>query len=77
MKPTVKVCGQTDPEIIKLCIEQGASLIGFIVNYPKSPRSISIEKLKSLSSNIPNNVKKSSCDGKSINRRGKRDFKLL
>ena len=23
MKQTVKVCGQTDPEIIKLCIEQG------------------------------------------------------
>ena len=58
MKPTVKVCGQTDPEIIKLCIEQGASLIGFIINYPKSPRSISIEQLKSLTSNIPNNVKK-------------------
>ena len=58
MKPTVKVCGQTDPEIIKLCIEQGASLIGFIINYPKSPRSISIEKLKSLIKNIPDNVKK-------------------
>jgi len=58
MKPTVKVCGQTDPEIIKLCIEQGANLIGFIINYPKSPRSISIEKLKSLTKNIPNNIKK-------------------
>jgi len=58
MKPTVKVCGQTDPEIIKLCIEQGASLIGFIINYPKSPRSISIKKLKSLTSNIPDDVKK-------------------
>ena len=58
MKPTVKVCGQTDPEIIKLCIEQGASLVGFIVNYPKSPRSISIEKLKSLIENIPDNIKK-------------------
>ena len=58
MKTTVKVCGQTDPEIIKLCIEQGASLIGFIINYPKSPRSISIEKLKSLTKNIPDNIKK-------------------
>ena len=58
MKQTVKVCGQTDPEIIKLCIEQGARLIGFIINYPKSPRSISIEKLKSLIKNIPDNVKK-------------------
>ena len=58
MKQIVKVCGQTDPEIIKLCIEQGARLIGFIINYPKSPRSISIKKLKSLTSNIPDDVKK-------------------
>ena len=58
MKQTVKVCGQTDPEIIKLCIKQGASLIGFIINYPKSPRSISIKKLKSLIKNIPDNIKK-------------------
>ena len=29
--PTVKVCGNTDPKIIKLCIELGASLIGFII----------------------------------------------
>ena len=58
MKPTVKVCGQTDPEIIRLCIQQGARLIGFIINYPKSPRSISIEQLKLLTKNIPNNIKK-------------------
>ncbi len=58
MKQTIKVCGQTDPEIIKLCIEQGARLIGFIINYPKSPRSISIEQLKSLTKNIPDNIKK-------------------
>ena len=58
MKPTVKVCGQTDLEIIKLCIEQGARLIGFIINYPKSPRSISLEQLKSLTKNIPDKVKK-------------------
>ena len=58
MKQTIKVCGQTDPEIIKLCIEQGASLIGFIINYPKSPRSISIEQLKLLTKNIPDKAKK-------------------
>ena len=56
--PTVKVCGNTDPEIIKLCVELGACLIGFIINYPKSPRSISVDKLKKLTSNIPKNVKK-------------------
>ena len=56
--PTVKVCGNTDPEIIKLCIELGAKLIGFVINYPKSPRSISINKLKKLTCNIPKNIKK-------------------
>jgi len=56
--PTVKVCGNTDPKIIKLSIELGASLIGFILNYPKSPRSISIDKLKILTNNIPTNIKK-------------------
>ncbi len=56
--PTIKVCGNTDPEIIKICIEHGASLIGFIINYPKSPRSISINKLKTLTNNIPKNIKK-------------------
>ncbi len=56
--PTVKVCGNTDPEIIKLSIELGASLIGFILNYPKSPRSISIDKLKILTNHIPTNIKK-------------------
>ena len=56
--PTVKVCGNTDPEIIKLCIELGASLIGFIINYPKSPRSISFDKLKKLTNFIPKNIKK-------------------
>ena len=56
--PTVKVCGNTDPEIIKLCVELGASLIGFVINYPKSPRSISINKLKKLTFNIPKNIKK-------------------
>jgi len=56
--PTVKVCGNNDPQIIQLCIEQGVSLLGFIINYPKSPRSISIEKLKSLIKNIPNSIKK-------------------
>lgn len=58
MRPIVKVCGQTDSEIIKLCIEQGASLIGFIVNYPKSPRSITIDKMKTLTNDIGENIKK-------------------
>ena len=56
--PTVKVCGNTDSKIIELCINHGVRLIGFIINYDKSPRSISILELKKLIENIPNSVKK-------------------
>ena len=56
--PTVKVCGNTDSKIIELCINHGVRLIGFIINYDKSPRSISILELKKLIKNIPNSVKR-------------------
>ena len=56
--PTIKVCGNTDLKIINLCISEGAKLIGFIVNYFESPRSISIDKLKDLVKNIPENIEK-------------------
>jgi phosphoribosylanthranilate isomerase len=58
MKTTVKVCGMKDPKLIDTAIENGASYIGFIVNYPKSPRSISINELKNLAKQIPDHIKK-------------------
>jgi len=58
MKTTVKVCGMKDPKLIDTAIENGASYIGFIVNYPKSPRSISVNELQELTKQIPSHVKK-------------------
>jgi len=58
MKTTVKVCGMKDPKLIDTAIENGASYIGFIVNYPKSPRSISVSELQNLTKKIPDNIKK-------------------
>ena len=58
MKTTVKVCGMKDPKLIDTAIENGASYIGFIVNYPKSPRSISISELQNLTKQIPGHIKK-------------------
>jgi phosphoribosylanthranilate isomerase len=58
MKTTVKVCGMKDPKLIDTAIENGASFIGFIINYPKSPRSISISELQNLTKQIPDHIKK-------------------
>ena len=58
MKTTVKVCGMKDSELIDTAIENGASYIGFIVNYPKSPRSIFVNELQNLTKQIPDHIKK-------------------
>ena len=58
MKTTIKVCGMKDPKLIDTAIENGASYIGFIVNYPKSPRSISVSELQNLTKQIPDHIKK-------------------
>jgi phosphoribosylanthranilate isomerase len=58
MKTTVKVCGMKDPKLIDTAIENGASYIGFIVNYPKSLRSISVKELQNLTKQIPDHIKK-------------------
>jgi len=58
MKTTVKVCGMKDPKLIDTAIKNGASYIGFIVNYPKSPRSISVYELQNLTKQIPDHIKK-------------------
>ncbi|MFA6171649.1 MAG: phosphoribosylanthranilate isomerase [Patescibacteria group bacterium] len=59
----VKFCGITNLEDAKNAIARGAGYLGFIVDFPKSPRSVSIGKflklaeeiktLKSVSKNFP------------------------
>ena len=47
-----------DPKLIDTAIKNGASYIGFIVNYPKSPRSISVYELQNLTKQILDHIKK-------------------
>lgn len=58
MKSTIKVCGMRDPQLIHTAIQNGAKYIGFILNYPKSPRSITVNELQNLIKQIPVHIKK-------------------
>jgi phosphoribosylanthranilate isomerase len=58
MKSTIKVCGMRDPQLIDTAIQNGAKYIGFILNYPKSPRSITVNELQNLIKQIPVHIKK-------------------
>ena len=53
----VKVCGLTNSNHLKTCIDLNADYCGFILNYPKSHRSIQIEKAKQLTSIEKKNTK--------------------
>ncbi|MCM8531691.1 MAG: phosphoribosylanthranilate isomerase [Lentisphaeraceae bacterium] len=46
-KPFLKICGITRPEDLQAVINSGADAVGFIA-FPKSPRHIEPEQLKSL-----------------------------
>ena len=52
-----KVCGLTNSDHLKACIDLRADYCGFILNYPKSHRSIQIEKAKELTSIEKKNTK--------------------
>ena len=44
----LKVCGLSNPNEVKICINNNVNFCGFILNYPKSHRYISYEKAKEL-----------------------------
>tara|TARA_Y100000590_G_scaffold234315_1_gene263873 strand:+ start:1143 stop:1760 length:618 start_codon:yes stop_codon:yes gene_type:complete len=44
----IKVCGLSNAEQVKTCVQHGADYCGFILNYPKSHRFIQFEKAKEL-----------------------------
>jgi phosphoribosylanthranilate isomerase len=56
--PTIKICGMKEAQKIKLSIDLGAKLIGFIVNYKPSSRCIDFDQLKDLTKTIPSHIKK-------------------
>ena len=46
----VKICGLTEVEHVKTCVEHETHFCGFILNYPKSHRYVQFEKAKKLTS---------------------------
>ena len=50
----VKICGNTDAEQVRLCVESGADCVGFVVEYPVSvPWNLSREQARGLVSLVP------------------------
>ena len=43
-----KICGLTEKNQVKTCLEYGASMCGFILFYPKSHRNLSLQKASEL-----------------------------
>ena len=54
MRSTIKICGLRDADAIQTAIHYGAKYLGFVCNYPKSPRNISPSQLNEIIKNVPN-----------------------
>ena len=46
----IKVCGLSNPAEVEACVSLSVNYCGFILNYPKSHRYISLDKAKDLTS---------------------------
>ena len=55
MSATIKICGLKDYNAIQTAIDCGAKFLGFVCNYPKSPRNLSPLKLIEITAKIKNN----------------------
>ena len=53
----VKICGLTEAEHVKTCVQFKVNYCGFILNYPKSHRFIQFEKAKELTNIEKKNTK--------------------
>jgi len=53
----VKICGITREEDLEAACKLGADMVGFIIGFTLSPRSISLERAKRLFNLIPNGVR--------------------
>ena len=54
MLATIKICGLKDDIAIQTAIDCGAKYLGFVCNYPKSPRNLSSSQLINTISKIKN-----------------------
>jgi len=55
MPVEVKICGLSTPETLDAAVRFGARFVGF-VTYPKSPRHIATETMRSLGQRVPKSV---------------------
>jgi phosphoribosylanthranilate isomerase len=55
MKSIVKICGLSEKSSIDTAVKNGAKFLGFILNYPKSPRNINLDQLKDITHGIETN----------------------
>lgn len=55
MTVEVKICGLSTAETVDAAVRFGARYVGF-VTYPKSPRHISTETMRTLGTRVPKNV---------------------
>jgi len=49
----VKICGLTQEEDLAVAVDAGADAVGFLVGVPSSPRNLTIERAKTLRSQVP------------------------
>ena len=54
MSATIKICGLKNYDAIQTAVDTGAKYLGFVCDYPKSPRSLSPYKLAEITKNISN-----------------------
>ena len=52
----IKICGLKRREDIRVSIENGANVVGFIYNVPESPRNLEKSKIITLLKEIPKNI---------------------
>ena len=52
MKSIIKICGLNNKSSVDTAIKHGAKFLGFVMNYPKSPRNINLQELKILTDNV-------------------------
>ena len=53
----LKVCGLSNPIEVDTCVSRRVDYCGFILNYPKSHRYISLDKAKNLTNINKGNTK--------------------
>jgi phosphoribosylanthranilate isomerase len=53
----IKICGITNLRDAEIAVEAGADALGFVF-YPRSPRHVTLETVKSIVAEIPENIEK-------------------